>query len=248
MAVRERRCARCAGQFSYEVGRGRDRIHCSEECRTAHGRARALASKPTHLCSAPGCEHTVRSRGATLCEMHYGRMRRTGTLNRAQPAERIEHTHGYQLVVAPDHPLCAEGRIRVYEHRKVFYDGHGDGPFNCHVCGTEVSWQGMHVDHLDDDPSNNALNNLAPACPTCNQWRGKEKMVRRQPSQGTRIEAFGKTMCLSEWASQSGLPRTTLARRLRDGWAAERALLAPSGPTGAKHHSAKTARAEGIRP
>jgi hypothetical protein len=38
------------------------------------------------------------------------------------------------------------------------------------------------------------------------------------------IEAFGKSMNLSQWASEVGIKRETIARRLNSGWDAERAL------------------------
>lgn len=39
-----------------------------------------------------------------------------------------------------------------------------------------------------------------------------------------RITAFGRTRTLSEWATEAGIGRATIARRLAAGWPAERAL------------------------
>lgn len=187
------------------------------------------------ICTADGCTAATRSIGALHCESHYQRLRRRGTTERYQPPAIIEHTGGYLLEHAPGNTVpSARRRSRVYQHRKVFHDAHGDGPFQCHVCDGPVTWAEMHVDHLDDDPQNNALDNLAPACPTCNTWRGKHKMVATQRANGVQLTAFGQTHCKAEWSRIVGLPLTTLSRRLKEGWPAEKALCTPSGPTGRK--------------
>lgn len=202
------------------------------------------------VCTAEGCEKPPRSRTSPYCEMHYCRLWKTGSLlslgRVIQPS--IEHERGYVLEYAPGHPI-GRGRSHVYEHRRVFFDTHGEGPFECHVCEKEVTWSTMHVDHLDDDPKNNCIGNLAPACPRCNQARGYHKALPKIRARGHQITAFGQTMCSSEWSRARVIPRTTLMRRLADGWPPEEALSKPSGPTGRKapHHVEKTARARAAR-
>jgi hypothetical protein len=197
-----------------------------------------VVARPLNMgvCKAEGCDKRPRSRTSPWCEMHYGRLRRNGSLERGerffQPA--IEHDGGYILEYAPGHPIARPGYSHVYEHRRVFFDGNGWGPFECHVCKAEVTWATMHVDHLDDDPRNNAIGNLAPACPTCNRGRGRHKMVATQRRNGRQLSAFGQTKCITEWAGERAIPNTTLSRRLADGWTPERALSEPPGPTGRK--------------
>lgn len=191
--------------------------------------------RSTRPCDVVGCGKFTRTPGSALCEMHYARIYLRGTTDptNRKPKPKINHSAGYVMVHEPRHPL-ARG-LYVYEHRKVFYDAHGIGPFRCHVCGACATWDEMHVDHLDDDPTNNDLANLEPACPTCNQWRASEKQkAATRVAKGKFITAFGETLCVSEWARKVGLPTNTLGRRLKDGWAIERALLEPSGPTGRK--------------
>lgn len=185
-------------------------------------------------CAAPGCIARPRSPGSIYCEKHYTRLRRRGSLDLVGASPVLRHTHGYRLVHAPDHPLCTDGQVHVYEHRKVFYDAHGEGPFSCHVCGAVQGWATMHVDHLNDDPADNRLENLAPACPVCNRKRGLPVMRTTQRLKGRHITVRGVSLCLSEWSRCCGVPITTLRRRLRDGWDAATAVDTPPGPTGPK--------------
>jgi hypothetical protein len=45
-----------------------------------------------------------------------------------------------------------------------------------------------------------------------------------------RLTAFGETMTFAEWARKSGIPRVTIANRLKGGWAVSRAVSQPSRP------------------
>lgn len=190
--------------------------------------------RPALTCSAPGCGAASRTPGSTLCEKHYGRIRRNGTLENRVLPEVIEHSHGYLLRYAPNHPLAKRrGVVRDYEHRLVFYDAHGEGPFSCHVCCAEVTWDDMHVDHLDDEKKNNDPANLAAACPTCNQARGIEKMrttVRER--RATWIEHDGERRTLAEWADRIGVTRNALKARIENGWPLADALGLPRGRFG----------------
>jgi hypothetical protein len=234
MAKRSRICLHCSCQFEYDISQGADRKFCSKKCRVALARERHKQKCSLRECIVEGCEKPIRSSKSIYCEMHYGRVRRGVRLDVASvPKGRYEYSQGYVVVLANTHPL-ADNRGRVYEHRKVFYDAHGEGPFRCHVCQAEVNWEGMHVDHLDDDPRNNVVQNLAPACPACNQWRGKDRRAVAGSANAKPILAFGEDQTIAEWSRRYGVPHTTIRRRLADGWLTERAISTPSGPTGHK--------------
>lgn len=140
-------------------------------------------------CSVEGCGNTSRNAsGRLLCEAHYMRLRRKGTTDLKVPKPRLTHSHGYTILRCPNHPLASRrGSNHEYEHRVVFYDAHGEGPFDCHWCGQEVDWSNLHVDHLDDVKDHNDLINLVASCPTCNQARGAEKMRLTQRQIGKSI-------------------------------------------------------------
>lgn len=129
------------------------------------------------VCSVPGCDKDARASGGTLCEMHYWRLRRAGTLEARRPERAATKTsHGYVLVSAPGHPVCQKNGV-AYLHRKVLFDQIGGGVHECHWCGREVEWfatgrRKLVVDHLDGCKTNNVISNLVPACNRCNSARG----------------------------------------------------------------------------
>ena len=220
-------CTECAAQFY--TGGVADSAYCSEICAA---RARSLRYKRSLLglpCRVDGCDGSARSKASGLCEKHYMRLRRNGTLDRISKPNVITHSGGYILVPASGHPLRrGKSGVHEYEHRVVFYDEHGSGPFTCHVCGSGVTWEAMHVDHLNDIVDDNRIENLAPACPTCNQWRGREKMkATNRRKSAYKITFAGETMCLGQWARRVGISKTGLRERLRRGWPLSRALTAP---------------------
>ena len=109
--------------------------------------------------------------------MHNMRKHRTGTTD--LPTKRT------------DPYLAGQGylieRGGGFTHRRVLYDKIGYGPHWCYHCGCHVNWLtrkrtepwpvGMlTVDHLDADKTNNAYENLVPACIKCNAGR------RRSPA------------------------------------------------------------------
>lgn len=191
----------------------------------------------TPSCNVEGCGNPARSSKTLVCEKHYYRQRRTGTTDlmpREMPRTR-DHTGGYKLLYSPRHPISTKGQqARVYEHRAVYYKHHGEGPFSCVHCGAEVTWQTMHVDHLDDDPANNEIDNLGASCPTCNQKRGQWKAKRTaRLTRSTSITWKGVTKPVGDWADELGIAPSNLKRRLRL-WPLERAMTEPRGRFGPK--------------
>lgn len=196
-----------------------------------------VAPAPIPPCTVDGCSSISRSRNAGLCEVHYMRKRRHGATDFKTTliSGPLKHSGGYLLDHLPEHPL-RKGRSRVYQHRAVFYDSHGAGPFSCHWCEKVVTWDDMHVDHLDDVKTNNDPSNLVASCPICNQDRGRHKMILKQKMKGTLITAFGVTMCKKDWATRLGLSPQTIANRLAKGDSEEEALRprAGTGPVSKK--------------
>ena len=205
--------------------------------------ASAGALGAVRACSAEGCNKDVRSPGAAFCEKHYYQMRRNGYLGpkTVPPPPRIRaHTAGYKLLYSPKHPLATRGQqSRIYEHRAVYYEHHGAGPFECVHCGAVVTWEMMHVDHLDDDPSNNGISNLGASCPACNQARGHQKIRRTMRSRfATQIAWQGRTQSVQDWAEEMGCSATMLRMRIKAGWTLERTMTEPRGKFGPKGKSA----------
>lgn len=187
-------------------------------------------------CIVDGCNRGVRSSGSLYCEKHYGRIRRNGTTDRQAPSQKINHSHGYVLRYVPGHPLLfGSTRSYEYEHRVVYYDVYGEGPFSCRWCNNRLTWDTMHIDHLNDFKKDNRIENLVASCPVCNQKRGRAKMKKTMKEKhGTWLEIQGQRMHISDWAKRLGIRRTTLVERIRSGWSLERALTEAKNNTGPK--------------
>lgn len=187
-----------------------------------------------NICTVTGCCNYVRSSGSPYCEKHYGRIRRNGSINLKEIPFKHLHTHGYILLYVPEHPLTLRHTGPYeYEHRLVYYDAHREGPFKCNWCGKEVTWEDMHVDHLDDHCDNNSLDNLVSSCPICNQHRGIDKMIRTMRNKcATWIEYGGQRKTVREWASEIGISNVALLWRINRGWPMGRALTERRGKHG----------------
>ena len=185
------------------------------------------------ICSVEDCDIYANRVGHGWCEKHYGRFRRHGSTGLAPNHKdcKLEHTGGYLLVYAPKHPLAKSARL--YEHRFVYYNEHGEGPFDCFHCGVEVRWDNLHIDHLDDNKKNNSLSNLVSSCPSCNKTRGRTKMIKTKRAQGVNITFNGETKHISEWCKIIGISRPALCTRLKN-WPLEKAMTSVKGNTGPK--------------
>lgn len=239
MAKNQTTCSNCGIQFTFEEGRGKARTLCSKDCRAASAKARANARRAGFpSCSHDGCERVSRSAGAGYCEMHYYRFRRNGTsklkIELSPPQPVTVHPQGYLKEYNPDHWISGQaGDNRIYQHRRVYFDAHGEGPFRCHWCGASVSWDNMHVDHVNASPDDNRLDNLVASCPACNVKRGTQKMTKTHRERSkAKITWRGETLTAGQWAERVGISRQSLRDRLSSGWSIERALTEPRGVTG----------------
>ena len=172
MVTRTKICTTCKVSFSYEVGRGNDRKHCSRECRQVSqikNRPALLASKP--MCAIPGCNNKATRVSSGTCEKHYYRNRRTGSTVKAQPKYRYETGYGYVKIFSPLHKLAGkDGCVR--EHRLVMYREHRGLCQSCFWCGVELTWKDAVIDHLNEVKNDNRIGNLVTACSDCNRARG----------------------------------------------------------------------------
>lgn len=186
------------------------------------------------ICAVPDCGAIVRSSGNKYCEMHYARIRRNGHTELLTVPELRLHTYGYLMIYAPAHPLAKrQGRCREYQHRVVYYDQYGEGPFPCHWCNKTVTWSTMHVDHVNDIKQDNRIENLVASCPKCNTWRNKEKNLRAlRMTVGRHVTLAGETKTISEWARHVGISSSAMSFRVDRGWPLEMALTKPRGAQG----------------
>jgi hypothetical protein len=160
------------------------------------------------------------------------RVYRHGSTEKKRSAKTLLHSNGYVMVPASGHVL-AHGSSHAYEHRLVYHKHHGDGPFNCHWCGCAVTWGDLHIDHLDDNKTNNAVANLAATCPPCNMKRGQTK-ARNTWRSKIGVSALGMSKTMNEWAEYAGISRNSIIARLKRGMSFEDAVTKPRGKFGPK--------------
>lgn len=170
--VRSRQCPQCGVEFHYLVGKGNDRIVCSQTCRDARKlKQRAIRIAALPACSVAECDGKATRRSSGMCEMHYTRLRRSGSVQVRMAAYRYVTASGYVKLLMPDHPLAEGSSGAVAEHRYVAYQKYGQA-ICCHWCSIRLSWKSAVVDHLNDIKSDNRPDNLVVACNNCNRARG----------------------------------------------------------------------------
>lgn len=109
--------------------------------------------------------------------MHYTRWKRHGDPTQVRVKTQRPATNGYMVISATGHPL-AMSNGDVYLHRKVLYDAIGSGAHSCYYCETPLEWNSdLHVDHKNEDKSDNGLDNLVPCCASCNSSKNFHNRV-----------------------------------------------------------------------
>lgn len=153
------------------------------------------------LCCVEECGREARYKEAVLCQRHYFRVRRAGTtdLVRKPGRPRYEDDRGYQFIHAPSHPLINKNQVYVPEHRAVLYEALGPGPMCCELCGKSLTWDTCDVDHIDENPRNNARDNLRPTCRQCNISRNPPPAYLSRKN-AIAISFGGETKTPNEWA------------------------------------------------
>lgn len=163
-------CSVCGDPFTYFHQTGRPRVHCNGLCKTRAKVIHVTGKKRTFdPCEVSGCARLATRVGFGMCEAHYMRKRRSGSLQKKQPAP-FRSKEGYVFQTMPGHPLANNGVLAV--HRKVAYDTHGPDCPNCFWCAKQITWRACHIDHLNGAKDDNAPDNLVVSCPQCNRMRG----------------------------------------------------------------------------
>jgi len=151
-------------------------------------------------CKVDGCDRVAMYQAERVCQMHYFRRMRNGDYNAIgrrdalghaiPPRDRITTPNGYETIYAKGHPLAHNNRVP--EHRYVVYEDIGNVPMVCEICSKALTWKTVHIDHIDNDRSNNARYNLRPLCRVCNTTRGGPKKTT------LRFEYEGRMMTCTE--------------------------------------------------
>ena len=189
-------------------------------------------------CTIDKCLKEIAYKERQICQMHYFRYMRNGTYELIQSRKyRISNPAGYQKIFEPDHEL-ANSDGYIYEHRFIVFNRYGHNLPDCELCGAPTNWKTCHIDHIDEDVSNNNPNNIRPVCRPCNTMRSRIKNPEHIHLNHTAITCRGETKTAAEWARHEGvkIACATIRFRLRKGMAAEEAIFSPRKT----HQSTKT--------
>lgn len=174
-------------------------------------------------CKVEGCERECMYKSQQVCQKHYFRYMRYGTydLTMKPRKERRVHSAGYICLFMPDHPLaCSTGY--VYEHRYVLYKKYGDKIPDCEICGAITTWDSRdtHVDHINEDKSDNRESNLRILCNSCNVRRSNkpENYINKAHTHTFTID--GVSLTAAQWARVDGVKvaGNTIVRRRKQGF------------------------------
>ena len=174
------------------------------------------------FCHVDSCDRKAMYKTDAVCQKHYFRRMRYGHYGlNLKRQERLNHSNGYIVIYAKDHPL-ANKQGYVYEHRMVMFERYNIDLPPCQFCGNLSDWftRKTHIDHIDEDRKNNRLQNLRVLCNACNVGRNRHE-----------ITIDGQSMSATRWAQQAGVSSSpeTISRRLRLGVRPEVAVYAKTG-------------------
>lgn len=152
-------------------------------------------------CRVDGCERDAQYKTAQLCQMHYFRIWRNGSLEKKEISRALRYItpNGYVNLYMPDHPLANRGGC-VFEHRFVMWPIVGPDCRPCELCGKPQTWATCHVDHKDEDRMNNSPDNLRILCRGCNVKRGFRPQSHANRSRVGLIEFEGRIDTATNWA------------------------------------------------
>lgn len=173
-------------------------------------------------CKIENCESGVMYKKDGVCQKHYFRKMRYGTYELTSKRKyRIQNPAGYQKIYEPNHVLSNKDGY-VYEHRFIYHKK-DDTPRKCVKCGTSINWKTLHIDHIDEDVTNNNIGNLRPLCRNCNTCRNRtvENLTK------TFVDCRGLRLSVQQWARRNDVKvaSATIKKRLLKGQTAEEAIF-----------------------
>lgn len=195
-------------------------------------------------CRVDGCGNEAMYKAKQLCQKHYFREMRNGTTERLsrKRKDKCLDGQGYVMLYKPNHPLATKNGL-IREHRYVAYEKYKREEIKCEICNKSLTWESLHVDHIDENKENNNASNLRILCRACNVMRASVKKHKYLHKSYHAITCNGITRTAAEWARTLGVSvcSNTIIRRIKSGWSVTDAIWTPSkkNNTGRKHKTTK---------
>lgn len=182
------------------------------------------------MCKIEGCSRECKHYpGLGVCQMHYFRFMRNGSYDLLPRSRKYRRSNpaGYQKIYEPNHPLAGCDGY-VYEHRFIIWGRYGKNLPDCEICGKQTNWETCHIDHKDNDVTNNAIENLRPVCRPCNTMRGR-KPEHEYPRAKHSLTYNGITGMPKFWSKYPGVKVTesTIRKRIASGMSSFDVLFSP---------------------
>jgi len=180
------------------------------------------SNKQTTTCTIGGCNKKIAYAERQICQMHYFRYMRNNTYDTIKKRTyRTLHSNGYIKLYEPDHELSASDG-NIYEHRYVYYEKISKTISECEMCGKEINWKIGHIDHIDENRSNNNEENLRPLCNGCNVYRNR----KLDSNVKCLVTYKNRTMSCHAWGRQPDVKVSghTIRRRIDKGQSPKEAI------------------------
>lgn len=187
--------------------------------------ANKKASKPKQ-CKVDGCTgngHTNKKTGAVLfpngyCGMHYGRIWKTGSLERTLRIKNGFQGHQLSYIYYGMHARCYDSSHTSYPN----YGGRG-----IKVCDR---WHIMSnfVDDMVERPEGMSLDRIdvnGNYEPSNVRWATREEQARNTRA-NNNLTIDGVTKTVTEWAKYSQVTAGQIGRRVKAGWSHKDAVFA----------------------
>lgn len=175
-------------------------------------------------CKIDGCGRESMYKEKQLCQMHYFRIMRNGNtdLKVITRKYRSQNPAGYQRLFEPTHALANVDGY-VYEHRFIVFNKYGHDLPDCEICGKPTDWSTCHIDHKDEDVTNNNIDNIRPVCRGCNTGRTERSTIKK-------FDFMGDKYSVTELSKIKGVTvgRHMLKMRLDRGMTVKDALFTPN--------------------